>query len=811
MRLDRLLQQLSAPRRVLMIGAHPDDEDTQLLAYLARGKGVDAAYLSLSRGDGGQDLLGPQLGIELGLIRSEELLSARQVDGAHQFFTRAFDFGFTRSLPETEGFWPPDSVLKDVVRVVRRFRPQVIVAVFTGTPRDGHGQHQMSGVMAPKAFAVAGDPSVYPELASQEGLAPWKPLKLYRETYRDPKDATLTLPSGRLDPRTGQTYHQIAMASRSEHESQGMGRLQQTGPSVTHLKLLVNDTGQATDTAVFQGIPRDDGWVGSFADSLRRELSAPHLADAAAPLAAALKRFETAGGGPTLDTARTHRLLSEALGVASGIVIDARASSDELIPGQPFSVDLQVYDAGSTAIRYDSTTFERHVAGWSDAPQSVAVTPQTIAAGDQMTTTVTDTLPAAAQPTQPYFLKAPMNGFMYNWSKADPSVRGLPFGPPPIIAAVHLTVRGVPVTLRREVSYRYDDRAQGELRSPLRVVPAIGVKLDPADLLWPASGPRTHEFTVALTYHGAGAVSGKVSLSVDGWTAPAPQSFAFAHTGEMRTLTFTVHRPAAVRDASVAVSAAAKTTDGRTFDQWVDLISYPHIRSVQWVRPAAGKIRVAPIAMPPLRAVGYVRGAADRVPEALKQIGLPLTLLDAQALATGDLSRYDAIIIGSRAYQVDTALTEHNNRLLDYVRNGGLLLVQYQQYPFIRGNYAPYSLTIARPHDRVTDETVPVKILAPNDPAFTTPNKIGPSDWDGWPQERGLYFAHTWDPAYHPLLEMHDPGMPPLEGGLLVARVGKGTYIYTGLSFFRALPADVPGAYRLFLNLLGRREASATR
>jgi hypothetical protein len=293
-----------------------------------------------------------------------------------------------------------------------------------------------------------------------------------------------------------------------------------------------------------------------------------------------------------------------------------------------------------------------------------------------------------------------------------------------------------------------------------------------------------------------------VRLAADGWPAPAEQAFRLARPGETTALRFVVRRPAGVTRADVTLRAEAVTDAGERFNQGAFEIAYPHIRPVTRLRAAESRVRVAPIALPPVRRVGYVRGASDRVPEALLGVGLPLVLLDADALLRGDLTRHDVIVIGSRAFETDSALMRANDRLLAYARDGGRVVVQYQQYPYVRGEYSPFPLAIAQPHDRVTDETSPVTVLAASHPVFRTPNRIEPADWDGWPQERALYCAGTWDGAWTPLLELRDPGRDPVRGSLLVARVGRGSYIYSGLSFFRALPAGTPGAFRLFLNLL---------
>jgi len=802
--LDRLLQRLAEPRRVLVIGAHPDDEDSELLAYASRGLGARAAYLALSRGEGGQNLIGEELGEGLGLIRSGELLAARSIDGGEQFFTRAFDFGFSKNLDEALRFWPADSVLKDAVRVVRLFRPQVIVSVFSGTPRDGHGQHQEAGVIARRVFDAAGDSTRFPELWREEGLRPWTPLRLYQSTRFDTTGTTMVMNTGGVDPRTGQTYRQIAGLSRSQHRSQDMGQLQPLGPSQARLG-LIRERG-AGDQAppvrasdLFAGIPRPAGWLPARADSLRGVLSAGRMADLARPLAQALDRLDREPG--SADSA-TRGELARAVAVAASVEMDAFTGGDELLAGERVDLTVQVYNAGPFDATLDSCAILAP-AGWKVEPVDAALAP--VAAGAMVTRHFTVTVPADAPPTQPYFLERPRIGAMYDWSGAPSSVRGRPLDPPLLTARVALSLLGAHPALTREVTYRYGDQALGEIRRPLQVVPAIDVRLEPDVVVWPSHDSPQRTFTVTLVSHAGRPLSGEVRLTADGWPPPQPVPFALEKAGDSRVVTLDLARPTGLNAATTTVQAVARTADGREFTQDVEMVEYPHIRPTPRVLPARATIRVAPIALPRLARVGYIRGASDRVPEALRDVGVPLVLLSPQDLADGDLSRFDAIVVGSRAYETDTALVHHNQRLLDYAKQGGLVVVQYQQYPFIQGRFAPYPLSIARPHDRVTDEDAPVKLLALNHPAFTTPNPIDSSDWNGWPQERGLYFAHTWDPAYTPLLEMHDPGEAPLQGGMLVARLGSGTYVYTGLSFFRALPAGVPGAYRLFLNLLGLR------
>jgi hypothetical protein len=709
-----------------------------------------------------------------------------------------------RTLEETERFWLPDSILKDAVRVVRRFRPQVIVAVWSGTPRDRHGQHQAAGVVAQQVFDAAGDAGRFVELAGEEGLAPWQPLKLYRSTRFDSAATTLTLETGDLDPRSGRSYHQIAMASRSQHRSQDMGRLQPTGPRFTRLQ-LVRDRTQGTlpgsgDAGLFAGIPAATSRLASVAESLRTAVSASRMQDAVPQLASALQQARTAGG----PSARTG-LIEEALAVAGGVVLDARASAAEVVPGGSFEVDVQCYNGGSQPLQVEQIALLLPQ-GWR--VESMQPLPSLLAPGEQVVRRFTVAVPADAELTQPYFLTRPLVGSLYDWSDAPARVRGEPFAPPLIVARVEAKLQDTPFTLSREVSYRYLDQALGELRRPMRVVPAIEIRLDPERLAWSSTGVPQRIFVVTLTANGGGPSEGEVALEADGWGVPAAQSFRLERLGESQSFTFRLERPDGAEQREVTVRAVARSRDGRVFDRAVTLVSYPHVRPTAWVKPAESAVRVAPIALPDVERVGYVRGAADRVPEALVQIGVPVELLDEDMLASADLARYDAIVVGSRAYETDPALVRHNGRLLEFVAAGGLLVVQYQQYQFVRGAYAPYPLTIGFPHDRVIDETAPVRLLEPTHPALTRPNRLEAGDWEGWPQERGLYFAHTWDEAYTPLLAMADPGMPEVAGALLVAPYGEGTYVYTGISFFRSLPAATPGAYRLFLNLLALREGN---
>jgi LmbE family N-acetylglucosaminyl deacetylase len=794
-RFDQLLQRLAETRRVLVIGAHPDDEDTGLLALAARGYGADAAYLALSRGEGGQNLIGTELGVALGLVRTQELLAARAVDGARQFFTRAYDFGYTRDLTETEERWLPDSVLKDVVRVVRRFRPHVVMSVFSGTGRDGHAQHQLAGIMARRAFAAAGDGSAFPELDAEEGLAPWTPLKLYASRRFSP-DASVALSAAGFDPRVGRTIHQIAMESRSQHRSQDFGVLQRIGASEVPLSLEESRVEASPGGALFDGVPREASWLTTLADSLRTTIGPVTLDRAVPVLAGAVTRVREEGGAGSAEDG----MLSEALAIAAGVLLDARAERPVLVPGEVVGIEVDAFSAGTTPVAWVGTTIVPSASGWTD-PVDIAPPSRVLAAGAGAAARAAMRVPDGAAPTRPYFTERPLAQSLYDWTGVPPALRGLPDGPPVLTARFALEIGGAAVILTREVTFREQDQAVGELRRPLHVAAPVDVAMDPDTVLWSVQDTTPLALAITLRHNAADTATGEVRVTVDGWPAPPAIPFTLTRRGETAAFIVRLRRPAAAGAGDRTAHASVVTPRG-TYTEGATPIAYPHIRPTVWVRAAETRVRLADVRRPTVGAIAYVRGASDRVPEALQRAGVSVELLDAGALARGDLDRYGVIVIGSRAYETDTALTSHSDRLLDWVRRGGHLVVQYQQYEFARGGYPPFPLTINQPHDRITDETSPVRVLDPAHPVFHVPNVIGAEDWDGWPQERGLYFAGTWDAAYEPLLEMRDPGLPPVRGGLLVARYGQGTYVYTGLSFFRALPAGVPGAFRLFFNVL---------
>ncbi len=822
--LDPLLHKLTNNRRLLIIGAHPDDENSQLLAVVSRKLGGEAAYLSLTRGEGGQNLIGDELGVGLGLIRSQELLAARRLDGARQFFTRAYDFGYSKSLDEALRFWPKAALLEDAVRVIRRFRPQVVFSTFTGTPRDGHGQHSASAVIAREAYRAAGDAAALPA-GADDPLPPWTPKTLLRSNWFDPDSAGFPIPTGDLDPLLGKSYLQIAVASRSLHRSQGTGAIQRPGPGETGA-IWVDGAGK-DGTELFAGVDtRLRSIAAEIADparraraeaaldrvearavETRRNLSPARLSDAVEPIAAMLADLRAArseagpgDGGAAMRIDEKTSAAEAALAAAADVTIDAITETETACPTESFAATVSVWNAGTRPVVVESVALASPD-GWQVPAPSAG---RGVAAGKLEEWKLSATVPAGARPTVPYFLERPLKGAIYDWSLASPEARGEPFQKPPLSAFVDARIGETHVRLSREVTRRIRDEAFGEIRHPLRAVPRVEISVDPALLVWPMDRPAPRALRVTLTSNSATPVSGAVEVATPaGWSVTRP-SFALAKKGDRALVEIPITRGAGAAAGRFELPVAA-VVDGARLEEGIRLIDYEHIQPTPFPRSSAAALTALDLKLPPLRSVGYVRGASDRVPEALAAVGLPIHVLTPGELEQGDLSRFDAIVIGSRAYETEPALIQANARMLEYVRGGGLVIVQYQQYPFIDGGFAPAKLEIARPHDRVTDETAKVTLLDPKHPIFTAPNTIGAADWDGWVQERGLYYAHTWDAAYTPLLEMADPGDSPQRGGLLAARVGKGRYVYTGLAFFRQLPAGVPGAYRLFANLLAWR------
>jgi LmbE family N-acetylglucosaminyl deacetylase len=848
-----LLRQLEAERRVLMVAAHPDDEDTALLTVLARGMGARTGYLSLTRGEGGQNLIGPEMDEGLGLVRTGELLSARSLDGAEQFFSRAFDFGFSKSAEETLSQWPEEEVLADIVEVIRRFRPQVLLSVFHGTSGDGHGHHQAAGMLATRAFQVAADPQAFPEQL-EAGLRPWAPAKLYRLLWRDrPAEAELRVETGGLDPLLGRSHFQVAMASRSRHRSQDMGAAELPGPQASRLELAAS-RGFGTDdpeAPLFAGIATDllgmaeaagggmaisrslQGFAQGIATA-RRTLNPENPAGVLSGLEGAwvdlevslseARRSRGVAGSPEqeagwaeLEEALEFRVgrLSEALLVAAGVVVEARVDRALVTPGEPVEVELLVWNGGDRDLRLEGLEF-RVPDGWEvegGSPGAAAGGPLAVPAGELVRWTAVLRLPPETPVSVPYFLRLPRQGSLYAWPQGDPA-RTLPGNLPLVQAQVRLHLGSTPLQVSRAAAHVEVDKALGQIRRPLFVAPALSVSIDRSATAWPSHMEGSRSVTVRVRNLSTRPREGTVRLEApQGWrVTPTRQEWRLGAEQEASFVFDYGPREAwAFLEAGAserAVFRAVAQVDGRDHDQDFTLIDYPHIDPVPMVTPAELEVSRFPVQVREGLRVGYVMGPGDGGLQALRDLGVEVELLDAEALRGADLSRYPVIVLGARAYETRDDLAQANARILAFARGGGTVIAQYNKYEYPEGGFAPYPVTMRRPHDRITDPDAAVTLLDPSHPLLRGPNRIGDEDFEGWVQERGLYFLETWDANFTPLLEMADPGEDPVRGGLVVASVGEGAYVYTGLSLFRQWPRGVPGAFRLLANLVSLRGES---
>lgn len=798
------LDGLKSVGSVLMIGAHPDDENTAVLAYFARGRNVETGYLSLTRGEGGQNFIGPEQGEKLGVIRTEELLDARRIDGAQQFFSRAIDFGFTKTADETMAKWGRERILGDVVWTIRRFRPDVIILRFSGTPRDGHGQHQTSAILGREAFSAAADPARFPEQLKE--VEPWQAKRLLWNVFtfspeQEREAAALggkvEIDAGDYNPVLGYSYGEIAGMSRSMHRSQAMGSSERRG---SMKQMFTTIAGDIAKRDVFEGI--DTTWarvpggspIAGLIDEAERALTAEHPERVIPALA---KARAIMAGLKDPWAARKLPELDETIALCAGLWVDVSAERATAIPGSKIGINVTALNRGGAEVRLESIA-------WSGTavtkPDSASIG-QPLAHNVAFTRSVPWTLAPDQPYTQPYWLAAPRQGDVYSIPAQD--LVGRPENPPVLKARFVFNVGGAGIAIDRPVMNRYVDRARGELVRPLAIIPPVAVSMPQDAVVFVSGAEKAIDIPVRSE---AGPVEGSLHLAApDGWrVSPAEAPFQLG-AGEQKVLSFTVHPPGPA-DTRVDLRATA-TVGGRSIGSGVDVIDYEHIPP-QTLFPEARSTVVSLAVKNLATKVGYVMGAGDEDPQSLRQIGCDVTLLTADDLARADLSHFDAIVTGVRAWNVRQDLRVNRRRLLDYMENGGTLVVQYNVLEGGFGGGDPRSLEIIGPYpikisrERVTVETAPVLFPNPSNPLLQRPNKITENDFAGWVQERGLYFASSWDPRYTPLFETHDPGEKALEGGALVTRYGKGAYVFTACSWFRQLPAGVPGAYRIFANFL---------
>ncbi len=815
-----ILQQMrgfSTMGSVLYIAAHPDDENTQAITYLARGRGYRTAYLSLTRGDGGQNLLGPQLLEQLGVARTQELLAARRLDGGRQYFTRAKDFGYSKDYRETLRIWDRQAVLADVVRVIRSFRPDVIVTRFSPQPGNTHGHHTASTVLAIEAFKLAGDPQAFPEQLGE--LTPWQPTRILHNVGLGGAGASVggaaagaagsdgagvvKTEIGGNDPVLGESFASIAARSRAMHKTQGFGpdgalvsgvsggpagRGPMTGGPRTESFLPLG--GEPATQDLLDGV--DTTWNrvpgGAEIGRLTEEAIArfnPEDPPASVPALLAIRRRVSAlPADPVVSDKRQQldRIIQACLGLQVETVVD----QPEAVPGETLKmrhiavVRFRI-PVRWTAVRYPSI-------------QRAVTKVLELRANQPVVRDATQTLPATTPPSQPYWLRKEGTAGLFHVD--DPSLISRPENPPAFPIEYVFEVGGQTLVISGEPVPAAAAPANPAMRRRLDVIPPVSLRFTSGVQLFApgAARPVTVELTTARAR-----TAGTVQLEAPaGWrVTPASQPFRLAGVGEHARFIFTVTAPA--QPATARFEASAKINGVRFNNQRIEL-RYDHI-PFQLLQPAASLKAVSLDLAIRGRRVGYLPGAGDDVAGSLEHMGYAVTQLTGADLTPEGLRPFDAVVIGIRAFNTRTDLAEHLPALFAYVEAGGNVIAQYNHFDGLGAHWlAPFHLRISR--DRVTDENAPVTFLATDHPALTTPNLITKADFDGWVQERGLYFPDQWDERFTAILASGDPGETPLRGGLLVARLGKGYFVYTGLAWFRQLPEGVPGAYRIFANLV---------
>lgn len=791
-RIKLALEKLNVLGSVLMIAAHPDDENTAVLAYFARGRHMRTGYLSVTRGEGGQNLIGPEHGEMLGLLRTQELLAARRIDGAEQFFTRAIDFGFSKSPEETMAKWGRDTVLSDMVWVIRRFHPDVVILRFSGTARDGHGHHQASAILGKEAFLAAGDDTRFP---AHLKLAPaWQPARLLFNVFswtRDQQRTAESLPgrlaveTGEYNPVLGKSYTEIAGMSRSMHRSQGFGSAQRRGAAKEYFTVLAGQAPSSPD--LFDGI--DTSWNRVPGGAEPGRLLARAARDFVAerpertiPLLLAARAHIARIRDPWADLKLAE--LDEAVALCAGLWLDAPADRHAAVPGAAVRVDATAINRSQYPLVLEALALEP---GRTASP----------AAGLTYNHPVVEALawdvPADRPWSQPFWLVKPPSGAAYTIE--DQNLIGRPDRIPALESRFDLKVEAEVLRLRRVVEHRYVDPARGELTRPLDVVPPVAVNLPETVFLFPDSKPRKVQVRLMAN---APQIAGELRVRPGpGWkTSPEVQPFRIENSGQELNFWFEITPPLASSDSALRAVALA---GGREIAVGMASVAYPHIPP-QTVFPPAEARLVRADARVLARRVGYIMGAGDEMPAAIRQLGCEVVLLGPEDLASANLSQFDAIVTGIRAYNVRADLRANQQRLLEYVRQGGTLVVQYNVASGELSGLGPFPLQIGRA--RVSVEEAPVEFVDGSSPLLNTPNKITPKDFEGWVQERGLYFASSWDSRYKPVIQSHDPGEPPQAGGMLVAQEGAGVYVFSAYAWFRQLPAGVPGAYRIFANIL---------
>ena len=850
---QRLLA-LQTTASALHTTAHPDDEHGGVLALLARRDGVRVSLMTLNRGQSGDNAIGPQLFDGLGLIRTDELLAADAYYGvSRQYFTTVVDYGFSKRLDEALDKWGRDAVLADVVRIVRMDRPWVLVSRFQGNERDGHGNHQTAGLVTQEAFKAAGDPSRFPEQIAG-GLRPWHPFKIYIGGVRQDEAWTIRVDPGEYSPWLGDSYSNFARLGLSFQRSQNGGRYApQLGPAPAfYTRVASTVDAPARERTFFDGLdttipglfrtlgqaapPGGDEALRKIDEAVKAAVAAftlrnpsasvPALARGLEATRAALRLLDASSDAAFALTIK-ERQFQDAINTALGIEVVARAQPAAAaasgpaaafappptmtapVPGETFEIVVDVANRSEATIEPADVAIEAE-RGWNVRGAAVQLKPldpnQVVAR--RFTVALADDV---ALSTRPYFDRASI--FDNRYVVSDMKQFGRPASAPPAVALFRYKTNGAVVEAREPVARREPKLPYGDAIRELRVVPSLALTVDPPTAIVSLSAAdKTVAVTVDLLNNepptpGRPSIAGQLALQLpQGWTsAPASHSFAFSAAGERRLYTFVVSAPS-IEDRKYTIAAVA-TANGRSYRDGYDLIDERDLELRYLYRPAAIEVRGVAVAVPSRLKVGYVMGIGDQVPSGIAQLGHAVTLLGERDLASANLQQFDAIVTGTRAYAVREDLRTYNQRLLDYVKAGGNLIVLYNTAELVPSRHAPFAGELTLRAEEVSEEDSPVNILSPADQVFNWPNKITKADFDGWVEQRGSKFWSSWAREYTPMIETWDTGQAPQKGGWLSARYGDGHYTYFAYAFHRQLPYGVPGAYRLLENLLslGRR------
>lgn len=786
------LKKLNYLGSVLYVAAHPDDENTRVIAWLANDRLATTAYLSLTRGDGGQNLIGPEIRDELGLIRTEELLAARKIDGGQQFFTRANDFGFSKNVNETLKIWGKDEVLSDVVRAFRQFQPDVVINRFPPNERAGHGHHTASAVLSLEAFDLSGTTSAFPE--QLKTLTPWQPTRIYLNTGRffnntvnESTPGVTVINVGGYNPLLGQSYAEIAAVSRSQHKSQGFGSPGRRGNANEFFELA---KGKPADKDIFDGI--NTTWtrlkggekVIPLVERAIRDFNptSPHLI--IPQLLMIRKAIQQVEDGVWKQ--RKLNEVNELIRDCAGLFAEVTASRYWLSPGErdEFSyeiinrspVQVQLVSLRGNGIKLDSSV-NRNLEN------------------NEALLFKSRNLITRSDYSSPYWLREPHEHGLFK--VPHEKLIGKPRNDPALQVNMLFNIMGEPLEVEVPVTFKWTDPVKGELYRPVEVTPPIFLNLNNGIVVFPSSEPRAVQVTLKAV--SAARQRGIVRLELPSqWRCePSEIEFELTTAGEEQTKVFRVYPPSFPSSGTLRAVAVTGATN---ISLSVKTIAYDHIPVQTLMPPAEMKVVRIDLKKEGQR-IGYIRGAGDDIPAALRNMGYEVWEMRNEEVTPDNLKTLDAVVVGVRAVNTNERIGYLMDALLDYVSNGGTLVMQYNTTADLETNrFFPYPLTLGR--ERVTEEDAEVRILLPQHPALNYPNKITAQDFNGWVQERGLYFPGTWDSRYDALLSMNDTGESPKNGSLLIASYGKGYYVYTGLSFFRQLPEGVAGAYRLFANLV---------